>query len=116
MRFRDLLRVDLDELGSILVVHEDAALAVGDGEFRFAAESERAGDGAIGRIDGGGVLAPAIEGENALTDGIVDDGIRIDVGLNRADGLQRFQVEDSYIVRTAVASEAATEFGSDGDA
>src|ERR1700730_15952217 len=116
MRFRDLLRVDLDELGSILVVHEDVAFAVGDGEFGFAAKSERASHGAIGRIDGCGVLAPTIEGENALADGIVDDGIRIDVGLNRTDGLQRFQVEDGYIVRTAVAGEAATEFGSDGDA
>src|SRR5882724_5478022 len=116
MHFSDLLRVDLDELGSVLVVYEDAALAVRNGEFRFAAESERAGDGAIGGVDRRGVLAAAIEGEYALADGVVDDGVGIVVRFDCADGLQRFEVEDGYIVRAAVAGKAAAEFGSDGDA
>src|SRR6266852_598569 len=116
MRFGNLLRVDLDELGGVLVVHEDAAFAIGDGEFRFAAESERAGDGAVGGVDGSGVLAAAIEGEDALADGVVDDGVGIGIRFNCADGLQRLDVEDGYIVRTAVTGEAAAEVGGDGDA
>src|SRR6266850_698026 len=116
MCFGDFLRVDLDELGGVLVVHEDAAIAIRDGEFRFAAESERAGDGAIGGVDGSGVLAAAIEGEDALTDGVVDNSVGIGVRLSCADGLQRLEVEDGYIVRTAIAGEAAAEIGSDGDA
>src|SRR5882672_2243814 len=116
MHFSDLLRVDLNELGSILVVYEDAAPAVSDGEFRFAAESERAGDGAIGGVDRRGVLAAAIEGEDAFADGVVDDGVGIGVRFNCDNGLQRLEVEDGYIVRTAVTGEAAAEFGGDGDA
>src|SRR6266850_1132681 len=116
MRFSNLLRVDLDELGGVFVVHEDAAIAIGDGEFRFAAEGECAGDGAIGGVDGSGVLSAAIESEHTFADGIVDDGVGIGVRSNCADGLQRLEVEDGYIVRTAVAGEAAAEVGGDGDA
>src|SRR5882724_1276364 len=116
MRFSNLLRVDLDELGGVLVVHEDAAIAIGDGEFRFAAEGERAGNSAIGGADRSGVLAAAIEGEDAFAYGVVDDGVGIGIRFNCADGLESFQIEDGYIVRTAVTGETAAEIGSNGDA
>src|ERR1700674_5507657 len=104
------------ERGGILVVHIDCALAVSDGEFGLATQIYRAGHGAIRGVNRRGILAAAVEGEDALGDGIVNDSVGIRICFDRADGFQRFEVEDGYIIRTAVAGEAATEIGSDSDA
>src|SRR5882762_10933522 len=102
--------------GGILVVHIDGALAVSDGNFWLATQIYRADNGAIRGVNRRGILAAAVEGEDALGDGIVNDSVGIRICFNGADGFQRFEVEDGYIVRTAVAGEAATEVGSDSDA
>src|SRR5467141_877671 len=111
----EVMRIEMMELGGVLVVHIDRALAVSDGEFGPAAQSYRADNRAIRGVDRGGVFAAAVEGEDALADGIVDDGVGIRVCFDGAEGLQRLEIEDGYIVRTAVAGEAAAEIGSDGD-
>lgn len=85
MGFRDFLRVELDEFGFVFDVHEDTALAIGNGEFGFAAESEGAGDSAVRGVDRGGVLAASVESEDTLGDVVVDDGVRIGVGLYGAE-------------------------------
>src|SRR5712671_3570761 len=104
------------ERGGILVVHIDRALAVSDGKFGLATQIYRAGHGAIRGVNRRGILAAAVEGEDALGDGIVNDGVGIRICFNGADGFQHFEVEDGYVIRTAVAGEAATEVGSDSDA
>src|SRR6267154_2831048 len=116
MEFLEGLRIEMMERGGILVVHVDGALAVSDGKFGLATQINRAGYGAIRGVDRGGVFAAAVEGEDALGDGIVNDGVGIRICFNGADGFQHFEVKDGYIVRTAVAVEAATEVGSDSDA
>ena len=116
VEFLEVLRIEMMERGGILVVHIDRALAVSDGKFGLATQINRAGHGAIRGVNRRGILAAAVEGEDALGDGIVNDGVGIRICFNGADGLQRFEVEDGYIVRTAVAGEAATEVGSDRDA
>src|SRR5882724_2435491 len=116
MRDGELLRIELHELGSVLDVDVDAALAVGDSKFGLTAERKRADDSTVSGVDGGGVLAAAVEREDALGAGVVDDGVGIGTGVYGADGLESFQIEDGRVVGTAVAGEAAAEVGRDGDA
>jgi hypothetical protein len=87
MDFREFLRVELDEFRFVFDVHEDAALAVGHGKFGFAAESERARDSAVRGVDRSGVLAAAVESEDTLGKAVVDDSVRIGIGLLGAEGL-----------------------------
>ncbi len=116
VEFLEALRVNVIQVGSILVVDIDAALAVSSGEFGLAIERDRASYRAISGVDGGGVLAAAVEGEDTLGDGFIEDGIGIGVGLDRADGFESFEIENSDGVGAAVTGEAAAKVGSDGDA
>src|SRR5260370_37094895 len=111
MEFLEGLRIEMMERGGILVIHVDGALAVSDGKFGLATQINRAGYGAIRGADRGGVFAAAVEGEDALGDGIVNDGVGIRICFDGAEGLQRFEVEDGHIVRTAGTGEAAAEVG-----
>jgi len=85
MGFGEFPRVELDEFGFVFDVDENAALAVSNGEFGFAAESEGARDCAVGGVDGSGVLAAAVKSENSFGDAVVDNGVRIGVGLYSAE-------------------------------
>jgi len=67
-------------------------------------------------VDGGCVLAAAVESEDALGDGIVDDGVGIGVGLCGAESFEGFDIEDDGGVGAAGAYEAAAEVGSEGNA
>ena len=116
MRFGEFLRVELNELVCVFDVDEDAALAIGLGELGFAAESESSGDCAVGTIDRGGVLAAAVEGEDALGDGVVDDGIGIGVSFYGAERCQGFHVEDHCEVGATGADKAAAEVWRERDA
>src|SRR5712671_424230 len=95
---------------------ENGAFAGGYGEFRLVAQRNRAYDGAIGGVDDGGVFAAAVEGEDALSCGIINDGVRIRVGFCGADGLQSFEIENRDGVGAAIAGEAAAEVCGYGDA
>src|SRR6267154_3904621 len=103
------------ELGGVFVVDPDGTLAVGDGEFRFAAEGNGADDRAVCGVDSGGVFAAAVEAEDALGGGIVNDGVGIGVGFRGADDFQCLYIEDGHGVGATVAGEAAAEVRSDGD-
>src|SRR6266849_4459246 len=116
VEFLEALRIEMMELGGILVVDIESALAVSDGEFGFAIQGDSADYGAIRGVDRGGVFAAAVEGEDALADEIIKDGIGVSVGLDRANGLESLEVEDSDGVGAAVAGEAAAEAGSKSDA
>src|SRR5713101_4243449 len=104
------------EFRGVFVVDPDGAFAVGNREFGFATEGNGADNGAVRGVDGGGILAAAVEGEDALGGGVVNDGVGIGVGFYGADGFQSFEVKDGDGVGAAVAGEAAAEVGSDGDA
>src|SRR5260370_10816977 len=104
------------EVGRILVVDINGAFAISGGEFGLAIKRDRAGYGAIGSVDGGGVFDAPIEGEDALGDGFIEDGIGIRVCLNGADRLQRLEIENSDAVSATVTGEAAAQVGSDSDA
>src|SRR5712664_772256 len=100
----------------VFAVDEDGAFAVGDREFGLIAERNGAGDGAVRGVDDRGVFAAAVEGENALAGGVVEDGVGIGVGLCGADRFQGFQVKDDRGVGAACADKAAAEGGGYGDA
>src|SRR5216684_3901871 len=104
------------ELGGVFVIDPEGALAVRDREFGFTAEGNGTDDGAVRGVDGGGIFAAAVESEDALGGGVVDDGVGISVGFYGADGFQSFEIEDGDSVGAAVAGEAAAEVRSDGDA
>src|ERR1700740_2838024 len=116
VQFLETLRIEMVEVGSVLVVDVNGAFAVSSSEFGFAIQGDGADHGAIGGVDGGGILAAAIEGEDALADGVIKDGVGIAVGLNGANGLESFEVEDRDSIGAAVAGEAAAAVGSVGDA
>src|SRR2546423_2405965 len=116
MGFLESLGVDGDEVGSVLAIDEDGALAVGHGEFRLVVEGNGAYDGAVGGIDGGGVLAASIEGENAFGGRIINNGVGICVGFHGTQRLEGFEIEDYRGVRAAGTDEAAAQVGDDGDA
>ena len=61
-------------------------------------------------------LAAAVHGEDALADGIVDDGVGILAGLDLAADRQGLGVEDGHGVGATVADEAAAEFRRKRDA
>src|SRR6266852_6509256 len=104
------------EFGGVFVIDPEGAFAVRDREFGFTAEGNGTDDGAVGGVDGGGIFAAAVEGEDALGGGVVDDGVGIGVGFYGADGFQSFEIEDGDGVGAAIAGEAAAEVRSDGDA
>jgi len=112
----ELLRIELHELGSVLDVDVDAAFAVSDGKFGLAAESKRAGDGAVGALMAVASLLRPFEREDALSAGVVDDGVGICARVYRADGLESFQIEDGGGVGAAITGEAAAEVGKRCDA
>src|SRR6266436_996038 len=116
MRLFQILRIENDHVRGLFGVDEHSALAIGDREFGLIAQGNRADDRAVRGVDYGGVLAAAIEGEDAFGGGIIDDGIGVSAGLGRAERLESLCVEDRDGVASAVADETAAEIGSNGDA
>src|SRR5208283_1410853 len=112
----DGLRVNLDKFRSVFNIHEDFSCAIRGGKFGAARKLQRAGNGAIGGVDGGGVFAAAVQSEDALGHAIVNDGIWILSCVHRTQRFQRFQVENGDRVRAAVTGEAFAEVGRDRDA
>ena len=98
------------------IVVDPPGFGIGGRKFRLAAQLERAGDGTIGSIDGGDVVATPIEREDALRNAVINDSIGVGSGVYCADGLQRLQVEDRHGIGAAVAREAAAQLGSQRDA
>ena len=100
-------RIDVMKLGAVFIVHVDGTFAIGGGEFGLAAQVNVAEHGAVGGVNRSGILAAGdvssatVEGEDALGDGLVEDGIGIDVGFDIANGLQGFEVEDGDVIRDA---------------
>src|SRR6266700_3928329 len=122
MEFLESRRIDVMNLRAVLIVRVDGTFTICGCEFGLAAQINRAKYGTVGGVDGGGVFAAAtvsaapVEGEDTFGDGLVKDGVGVDVGLHVADGLQSLQIENRDIVAAAVAGESAAQVGSDGDA
>src|SRR5208337_4058766 len=113
MQELDGLRVNFHEFRSVFNVHKDSPCAIRRGKFGAARESQSTGNGAIGGVDGGGVVAPAVQREDALAHVVVNDGIGILSCVHRAQHFQRFQVKNGDRVRAAVAGEPFAEVGRD---
>src|ERR1700690_3722237 len=109
MKNNQLLRIEFHQLGFVFDVYEDASLAVRDCEFRLASQRKRARDGTAGGVDGGGILARTIHGEDALGGGIVTDSVGVCSYLDGAEGLESFQIEGGYGVRAPVTGETAAD-------
>ena len=117
LRHQRVLGIDLDDFVLVFDVDEDVAFAVHLRELGLAAEGNRRGDHVAGLgVDRGRVAAAAVEGEDAMRDRLINDGVGILAGLDFAQNLQRFDVEDGDVVVGAVAGEAFAEIGGDGDA
>src|SRR5258706_12724561 len=89
-----ILRIEHNEIRGFFSVDENSALAIGDGEFGLIAQGNRADDGTVRGVDNGGVFAAAIEDEDVLGGGAVDDGIGVRVGLGRPESLGGLQLKD----------------------
>jgi hypothetical protein len=70
-----------------------------------------AGNGAIGGVHGGCVGARAVHDEDALGDRVIGERIGVLAGLEGADFLESFQVDDEGLARGAIHRESAAQFG-----
>src|SRR5258707_15200256 len=93
------------EFGGVFVIDPEGAFAVRDREFGFTAEGNGTDDGAVGGVDGGGILAAAVESEDGLGGGVVDDGGGVGGCLQGADGFQGFGIEGGDGGGVGVAGE-----------
>src|SRR5713101_7206403 len=84
VEFLEALRIEMMERGGILVVHIDRALAVSDGKFGLATQIYRAGHDAIRGVNRRGILAAAVEGEDALGDRIENHRVSAARDVNTA--------------------------------
>src|ERR1700719_185336 len=108
--------VDCHHFVFVLDIDVDGALAVGDGELGPAIQVDGSHGIATLGVDYGRVVWVAIHGKDALRRRIVDDAIRILVGLRLTESLERLQIEDDDFSLRAVGDESAAELGGNGDA
>ena len=93
------------------------ALAIHLREFRLAADGyRRADDGAGLSVDQREIVALAVEGQDAVSDRLVNDGIGILAGVDFARDFEGSDVEHCHVVGGAVAGEAFAEIVRDRDA
>ena len=78
LRFHfQLVGIDHGQFALVFDIDEDLALGVAGRELGLAVELDRAEHFAAGGIDGGGVLAASVEGEDALGRRIVENRVGI---------------------------------------
>jgi hypothetical protein len=77
------LGVEFDEGTFVFEIDEDFALAVGGAKLWAATERKSAAELSGSGVDGRGSVGITIEGKNALRERIIDDRVRIFVGLPR---------------------------------
>src|ERR1019366_2839909 len=109
--------VDLHNLAGIFDIDVEFAGAVHHAILRLLTDREGGYDLIVPGVDGGGVVAPAIHGEDALRLGLVADGI----GILAADGglaglFQRLEIEDGHGAGLPVGDEALADVAGHGDA
>src|SRR5216684_3450289 len=109
--FLEGLSVDGDQLRLVFDIYVDAAFSISGGKFGLAAERQAARHGAGCRVDRSCVVAAAVEGEDALGDRIVCDGVRAFARFGLTDFVKILEIEDSDAVGAAAADEASAEFG-----
>jgi len=83
------------KLGAVFIVHIDGALASAAANSGLPRKSMLPSTVLSAALMAVAFFAAAVEGEDALGDGVVKNGVGIAVGLDVAtDGLQRFQVKE----------------------
>src|SRR5579863_2133057 len=103
---RQLGGVDGHQLVLVLDVDEDRALAVAGGELRLAAERDGGGHLPGSRIVDRRAAAAAVEGEDPVRRGIVEDGVGVLTGgLELGEDLEALEVEHRHLVGAPVADE-----------
>jgi hypothetical protein len=114
---RQGLGIDRYDLAAVLDVDEDPPLEIGGGELGLAAELDGAHHLARLRVQDGGVVGAAVEGEDPGGDRVVEDGVGVLARhLNLGDRGEGLEVEEGHRGALAVADEAAAEVVGDGDA
>src|SRR5438132_303500 len=108
--------VDLDDLALILDIDVDVPAPVRSGEFRPAAQRDGARHFLRAGVNGGAVLAAAVEGKDAVGARIENDRIRALSHRDGRVGLESLQVEGGDGAGAAVAGKAAVERVVQGDA
>ena len=108
--------VDLHDFAGVFDIDVELARAIHGAVLGLLADRE-SGDDLIGLgVDGGGIVGPAIQGEDALGLGFVADRIGILAGLRLAGLLQRLQIEDGHAVGLPVGDEALADVAGHRDA
>ena len=108
--------IERHEFTLVFNVDEDFAFFVTDRKLRFPIHFDRAHDLAFGGVDRGDIIAPAVEGEDALARGIVKNRVRILANLNLVERFQSLQIENSHGSFATIADEAAAELRGQGNA
>src|SRR5438128_1200759 len=112
----EVARVNSYYQALIFQIVEDVTLAIGSSELRASAEIDGSCYFSARRLDCGGAVAIAIEGENARSRRIVNDPVGSLARRHMTDGLERFQVENGDRGRPAIAHKPSSRLGRDRDA
>ncbi len=108
---RGFFRVDAGHFMGVFDVHEDRALPVGGGKLGLAGQRDVADHGVFHGIDGGGVLAASVKGEDPFAGFVVEDrvGILRAFQFDACGFLERLKIEDRDGVLASVAGEALAQ-------
>src|SRR6267143_415570 len=99
----------------LFIVVEDRALTIGNGIFYPAAHGDDFYYCLLDGIDGCGVFAVAIKGEDELGRGIVDNRVRIGGGFDSACDLKGLKVEHRHVPGIAISDKSLPELGHNKD-
>ena len=104
MRFhRQCLGIEGDQFILVFNIDENGPRAVGRGRLRLAAQRHGAGHAARGRVNRGGIVAAAVEREDALGEGIVEDTVGPRADRDLRELLEALAVDHGDLVGTAFA-------------
>ncbi len=97
------LGVEGDQFILVLDIDEDGAGAVSGGRFRLAAQRHAAHRLARRHVNGGGIAAAAVEGEDAVGGLVIHDAVGILSGARLTQLLEALGVEDRNLAGAAFA-------------
>src|SRR5262249_22105091 len=108
--------INPDDFIRVFEIVVDHSLAVGHGLFGSTTKRNRRNYGPFRRVDHRRTFGPAVEDKDVFRHGIVDDRIRVLVGLDLTGLLESLEIENDDLARIAISDKPAPEIVEYNDA